>query len=337
MYVDTERAAPQAAHAIELRARAVSERLSEAGADPATIRVLVEQVGSDRGMPAPQGQALFAAGGELLARHELSAAPDRDLVCFGPLPHVLPLLRDRQCFVPYLLVRTDRVGADLEVHTSAVGAGEHREVHGDGEDIRKLPVGDWAQDRYQRRAENTWDRNARGVAAEAAALAAEHRVAVLVLAGDVRARTLVKEHLPSPWPQRLVELTSTAEAADRARSAAAVRALEQAAEVQRRLQAGLVDGRAVEGLLPVVSALRNGEVDTLVLAEAGEALSAQLRFGRSLGELALPEEQLGGMTEQAPGADALPFAAALSAARLAFAPPGSFAAGQGVAALLRRS
>jgi len=345
VYLDTERAIPQAAQVIARRARALHDRLAEQGADPSTLGALEAEAGSDRGLPAPQGQALFAAGGRIVHREELPRPPAADDACFGRLPRVLPMLALRRDRPTYLLVRVDRTGADLEVHSGAAGDPHDRAattatVDGDTDPLRKVKPGDWSQARYQRRAENTWDRNARGVAEEVERLAARHRAGLIVLTGDVRARSLLRERLGKAWRDRVVDSPAgggrapgsdpeQAEAAarDAARKVARARREETAAQLGR----GLADGTAVQGLGPVTAALREAAVDTLVLAPDQLPADAELYWDAAApaeagpGDIALEPGELSATHASRPvrdeAAEVLLRAATLGASRLMVVPP----------------
>jgi Bacterial archaeo-eukaryotic release factor family 2 len=93
----------------------------------------------------------------------LPDAPPRDVARCGMLPDVAPLLAWRQRQLPYVVVATDRLGAEL---LAVVPTGPDREVRVEGEELhvtRSAPGG-WSQRRFQQRAENRWQQNAGAVA-----------------------------------------------------------------------------------------------------------------------------------------------------------------------------
>jgi hypothetical protein len=298
VYIDTERVDPQDWHAIDLRWRRLRARLGNRGADAATLDALAAAVGLDRGMSAPEGRALFAAGGRVLLEEELWAPPSADDAVIGGLPYVLPLLARRQEYPPFVFAAVDRVGADLEVRSPS-GVARREQVTGATSPIRKVRPGEWSQPRFQRRAENTWDRNARGVAAEVERLAVRHGAALITVVGDVRARSLLLEHLGKAWRERAVEVfggRADEPGPDRAHvgALAAAAALEQAArqEIRERFAQGLAEGAAVEGLAPSVAALREGNVDALILAPTPRVLRASVWWGPQPGQLAMDARDL---------------------------------------------
>ena len=68
--------------------------------------------------------------------------------------------------------------------------------------VHKTSVGGWSQDRYQRSVEEAWDENAKALAAEVAAAAGQIGAEHVIVAGDIRARSLLISRLVIPWPNR---------------------------------------------------------------------------------------------------------------------------------------
>ena len=67
-------------------------------------------------------------------------------------------------------------------------------VEGETLHLHRGHPGGWSQRRFQQRAENTWERNATGVAAEVDALAAAVGARLVVVTGDPRAVGFLTEH-----------------------------------------------------------------------------------------------------------------------------------------------
>lgn len=283
VYLDVSRNTEGAVDEVELRWRATRAELAHGGADGLTLDAVEAALPLGPG-PVPgvvpgagRGLAVFAADGEVALAVPLPQPPPRDLGLVGPLPHLLPALVQLGEPVPWLRVVVDRTGADLVMsrgwrppRTEQVQGGHEYPLH-------KAAPGGWSQPRYQRAAETTWERNATEVASAVADAAASVDAQVLVLAGDVRARQLLMEHLPVRWRPLVVQ----AESGSRA-PGAAVEPLEEATasaagEVARRRVASVLDGwqagrgsgRSRAGLAPVVAAARWGQLETLLLDPAG--------------------------------------------------------------------
>lgn len=346
VYLDTQRTDAQAAEAIELRWRQLRRQLARDGADEPTLRALDGAVGSDRGLPAPKGQAIFASHGEILLLEELRIPPAADQVCFARLPHVLPLLAQWEDFPPYLLVAADRAGADLEVRLPA-GPGRSAQVEGETDELHKVASGGWSASRNQRRVDNQWERNAGEVAREIEELGTRYRLDMVVLTGDVRAKALIREQLGPVWRDKVVELATggRAEGADQeAAEAAAQAAVAEAeaavrAELRRRFERSEAHGQAVHGLNQTIEALQRAQVDTLIMADSAGDGDTGLWWSSEPPMIATNPQELaaGGASEvyQDPAADVLIRAVADTAAQLMVVSGGEPAPAGGIGAILR--
>lgn len=275
VYLDTTRATENAAKEIELRWRGLRESLAEQGADGDTLRALDEVAGGAPGIPGPQGEALFAAGGRLLGAFTLSRPPLRDRAVLLPVPDPLELVVDRNRQVPYVVVAADREGADVSAYAVARHEPEtRRSFSGSTLHIQKVRVGGWAHKQYQRRSENLWEANAQEAARDVEEAVAEVGAEVVFVGGDERAVGKLRDHLSKTVLDILVEqpgggrsdaaaLASLRESVDRA--------LEQAVvQVRREERAvfatALARGEgAVEGVADTAEALRRAQVETLLL------------------------------------------------------------------------
>jgi hypothetical protein len=275
VYLDTSREAEDAVATVALRWRAVIEKLAADGADRATIaaieRIMPEDPGRD--LAGHRGLAVFAGGGEVRMVVPLPSPPPRDQAVVSALPDSLGLVLTLHEQVPWVLVVVDRTGADLFA-ADANGPRRASEVTGEWDyPITKSRPGGWSQPRYQRAAEENWERNARQVSRAVADLAHDVEAEVLVLAGDVRARQLVREHLPESVRARILETEAGGRApgADRepvrkmTEEAVRVKAEEHRAELLDAYRRDLGTGAAVAGLPEVTAALRRGGVRALLL------------------------------------------------------------------------
>lgn len=300
VYLSTARDETRAEHEIELRWRELRGRLAELGAAERDLRAIDGEVGSDRGLPKPHGQAIFAAHGDVALMRELRAPLAVSHAAFGELPDLVPLLAETQDLGPYLVVFADRGGADVELHGSGHRPADER-VDGPAHVLAKGASGDWRQDRHQRRAENSWQDNARAVAARVEQIAEECAAAMIALSGDARVRAAVLAELGPSWRARAVELPgSDAPGADteavRRQAARSAAEFEQAwrADMVDRYANGLAHEKAVEGLEASVESLRNGDVDTLLVRHGLPEAAAPVWWGPEPGQLAVHAEQLQG-------------------------------------------
>jgi Bacterial archaeo-eukaryotic release factor family 2 len=257
----------------DLRSRSAVENLLRQGASKQATAAIAARIAA--APPTPAILAAFAAtDGTVLYEQVLADAelPD-EAGCQSPAP-VTGLLAWEQNHPPYLLVVTDRTGADI---TATAGAGQPEQtwtVAGPDDEIeRKQGPGGWSQPSYQHRVEDSWRHNAARVAEEVAPRAAAVGAQVLVLSGDVRAVQLLSERLPND-PGRLVHRITGSRAADGSqvtRPRRVEQALREAAEAQTtRLLEALHEnlrpgGLAVEDVKDTLDALACGRVATLLV------------------------------------------------------------------------
>jgi peptide subunit release factor 1 (eRF1) len=197
--------------------------------------------------------------------------------------------------VPWLRVVVDRTGADLLAAPTGSVPRAMRVPGPERYPLRKAAPGGWSQPRYQRAAEETWDRNAARVSEVVGDLAGQVRARVLLLAGDVRERALVAQHLAEELPpgirvvqtdagsraegaaeQPLAEATDSAVRDEAARQRGEV--LDAYRRERGRASRGMARTAASAGLPDVVEALREGKVDTLLVDPNGLASSMDCRL-----------------------------------------------------------
>ncbi|GIF15003.1 Vms1/Ankzf1 family peptidyl-tRNA hydrolase [Actinoplanes teichomyceticus] len=275
VYLDATRAGENADHEVGLRWRAQRERLAGQGADPATLEAVDAAVRDHPYQPGRYGLAVFARDGEVALVETLPAPPGVDEADLAPLPHLMPLIRQRHAEVPYVRVLIDRTGAELDA-LSAGGVPRHREVTGSATfPLRKVNAGGWSHRRYQQAAEESWKRNAGDVAAAAADLAEAVDAEVIVVGGDVRAVQTFAGRLPRRWQDRVVQTDAGSRGAGADESAlddVTVQAVAEladrhAGEVIDRYRAQRAGDTAGHGLTDVVTRLQRGQVDTVLLAD----------------------------------------------------------------------
>lgn len=279
VYLGTEAAVEQAAQRSKLRWKSLRRQLEKAGA-PAEALAAIDPLVPDA---HHQGRTLAVVAdttGLRLVGHE-PEPPARDAGWVAPLPRVGPFIEWAQSAVPHLVVLADRAGADIVVFTrraDSTGAGEAPVVSvgedtGDDPVLRKNNPGGWSQRRYQTRAENLWEQHARQAADRVAALSDETGARLIVVAGDVRALQLLREHLPERTAKLLREVDGSRapgsgldEIADDVVKLAANVVAEDTVELLRRFkeERGQND-LAVEGARNTIEALAAARVDTLLI------------------------------------------------------------------------
>jgi hypothetical protein len=342
IYLDTSRTDQRGATEVELRWRRLAELLAGQGAtrdELAPVDALVRDPAS-----AAPGQAVFLAEGRIAYAEALPNPPRRQTARRSPLPHVMPLLAQRGENVPHLRVIADHTGADVLV----IAAGSPRELTVEAETwpLQKTAQGGWSQKRYERNVELTWERNALAVAKviddEVRRLGAE----LVVLAGDPKSRTLIRDRVGKEAAERIVmaEHGGRGAGAGQRLFAKEVEAVldEHLARRRARVLGVYGDyrgtGLAVDGLGETVRALRERRVGHLLIVDDPSA-DGMLWTGPDGADLALDADELRQWGVAEPIRDrtdaALARAAALTDAELWFVSPAELDSSDGVAAVLR--
>ena len=338
VYLNTEPAGEGAPGEIALRWRTAYRELTGQGAGDAVLGPLGKLV-TGPGRPEP-GVAAFARAGRAGLARALPTAPAAEIARYAALPLVLPMLVQAPPEVPHLRVSADRLGGELIVGLGAEHGAPAR-VEGEQWPVHKPASGGWSQPRYQRSAEESWAHNEKEFAAAVTAAAERTGADLIVLAGDVRARGLLLDHLPKALRDQVVVVDREVPAgSDQVAETAAAEIRRRAEQASRdgleSVRVQLPRGGAAQGLADVVAALRAGRVAALFLA--GDPFPAgDLWFGAAPGELATDAQDLAGLGIDEPTQDqageALVRGAALTDAELHFVPEGEPRPTDGVAAL----
>lgn len=208
-------------------------------------------------------------GGPTLA--EFLAEPVHHLMVHeGPVPRLAPLIEARARVLPHVVVETDRAGADITAFEGTTVTTTET-VEGDTEHIHRGHPGGWSQRRFQQRAENTWESNARDVAEVVADLARQVEARLVAVSGDVRAQTLVLEALPADVAEVAVKIEagSPAGIADEVVRLLADHVAAGVVELADRFRTALANGQATSGTAETLDALAEGRADTLLVHDDG--------------------------------------------------------------------
>jgi hypothetical protein len=333
---------------LDLRVRAIAEKLTEQGAPEGVVEAVRSRLleGNDGGEAGTvRGRAVVvAADGTVVFDQQLGDVPRQELAEWSPQPDLLPVLRALPGRVPHVVVLTDRVGADLTVASLPGQAEEEETVEGDSFQIRKFQGGGWAHHRYQHNAENKWVHNAEDVAQHIASIVRRLHPRFVLLAGDMRARQILADRASDLWSDLVVSMDEGGRAAGADREPVERRTAELVAEHEAHEEAETVEkiasagahGLAVTGTAAVVEALRKGQVETLVLADRPD--DEQLLVGDSPTVLGVRQgdmDALGTHGTAVPADRALLAAAVASAAAVVVVPRAAMPDDVPVAAILR--
>lgn len=244
--------------------RSLSDRWVDARLEE--LDAIVADVRHDRGeaivVIAPlDGPVLVEALDEPV--HHLSVAE-------GALPRLATVIEARRRAIPHVVVETDRTGADITAFDGAELV-DHDQIEGDTEHIHRGRFGGWSHRRYQQRAENTWERNAREVADAVTQMAERVGARLVAVAGEVRAQHLVLDDLPDRVAERVVRIDAGDDdgiAAEVVRQLSTIVAAE-ATSLARSLREAGAHGLATTDRDEVLDALASGRVDVLAVHDDG--------------------------------------------------------------------
>ena len=259
------------------RAHAITALLAALSATEAQTKIVEDALDAEA-EPGSAASALFVGADGTHHGLSLPGSPVPDLVLRADVPHLTPLLAWRQAHPAYVVAMVDRSGADLAVHPGHGAPPVMSSVTGSDDAIERTAPDGRPQDRYQQRAEDSWQHNAR-LAAHAAVAALELADArILLLGGDIRTVQFFTEALPlrvrsgvtvahisggrhsdgfRPHHERQV--------AEKVARAVEGRTGDLLAELS---DLGGPDGRGLDRPSAVIKALSQGRVRTLLVAEA---------------------------------------------------------------------
>ncbi|GAA0502624.1 hypothetical protein Ade02nite_37010 [Paractinoplanes deccanensis] len=265
VYLDASRAEENADREVELRLRALREKLAADGADERTIAAIEDAVASHPTQPGRYGLAVFATGGDVALAETMPVPPDTDLAVWGPLPHAMPLVARRGEEVPYVRVLVGHGGGEITGLDAGGVPRRERVTGGETFPMRKVHAGGWSSLRYHHAVDETWKRNAGDVAKAVTEVADQVGAEVIVVAGDARSVPKLAEQLPKRLRDRVVT-TDIAGETDRLDDVT----VQAVADVADRHVQDLIDRYRAQqtpsgGLADVVTRLQRGQADTVLL------------------------------------------------------------------------
>lgn len=270
VYLTTEVAVEHPGEMAERRWSSVRRRLVEAGADDACLRAVDDRV-ADAHLEGAALAVVAAPGHEPFVDHHHVPLP-ADVGRWAPAPTLTPAVAWRQQEPPYVVALVDRQGADL-VAVTRDRPPVDESVSGGAYPVSKTGGGGWAHWRIEHRVEEEWARNERAVAGRIEALVDAVDARIVIAGGDEKALGILRSALPERVADlvtvfdgaRATESTDERGADEVARWVHTVAARDTVAALEElRAQHGQ-GGRAAEGAAATLSALRQGQVDVLVV------------------------------------------------------------------------
>lgn len=337
--IDTGKHDESGAHELQLRWRALAERLAAAGAPQPVVDRCAAEIDELVQGSVPAGLLLVADAERLLLRHELIEPPTREDAAWEPLPHLSEAVRQGSRTLSHIVVTVDRMGGVVRRYGPMNNDLGDIGISGGDWPVKKVKAGGWSDMRYQNTVENTWEANVSDVAQVVSRLAQAAPPDLIVVAGDARARSLLLEHLSEPAKGLVRELDNPGDIEPTA-DAVWEQVLEVAAEQTtavvddvRRAVGQASDGAA--GLEEVCRALQRSQVENLVLGESFLDSDRTVYAGSAPTDVAVTEDGLvAGHGKGVPAVDGLLRAAVTSGATVTVAADSALP-GEGCAAKLR--
>lgn len=253
----------------------------ESSAERASLERDIERIEAylaDELNRSSNGLALFSASGagEFFEAIQLDAPLDEHVFVVGSVPHLYPLVRLIDQYPRYASVVLDTHQARIFVF--GLGMVERREQV-TGVKTRRSSMGGWSQARYQRRAENFHLTHIKEVAETLDRIVRDDNIQHVIVAGDDVVVPLLKEHLPQPVLDKLVDVLKLDRQADEdAIVEATLEVLRHkdaetdAERVEELIGAWQARGLGVVGPEATLRALQMGQVEELVIAAHPHAL-----------------------------------------------------------------
>ncbi|BDB43263.1 MULTISPECIES: Rv2629 family ribosome hibernation factor [Mycobacterium] len=318
IYFDDSRDASDSAEQLEVKWHDIRAELERLGAAAELIGKVGDAVRNARPPVGRRGRAIVATADRVLVNEQLLSPPPSIEVRFSEYPYLLPLIELEMRRPTYVFAAVDRNGADValckgETVTSA-------SIDGGGYPVHRPSSAGWkGYGDLQHTTEEAVRMNCRAVADHLTHLFDEADPEVVFVSGEVRSRSDVVSALPQRVARRVSQLHAgarrdhfdTQEIRElTAGEFARLRDAELSA-VAERFQAGIGPaGLATDGLAAVCAALRDQDVQTLIVGALGDATVVRGRERTTLAPDADTLSELGEAVEGVVRADeALPFAA----------------------------
>lgn len=330
--------------AMDLLGGRIQETLAAAGASKEDVKTAAALTWRAEGMPGPCSRYVLISGGEVRINEVRPGESPVEIIATGPIPNLVPLLQATGTDLTYVVVEAERAEAEIRLYRASTPEPlAHGEIHGDTENLKKVPGGGLSQGRYQYRTQEIWRRNANEIAAEVDAAVTAHRVGLIIVSGDVRARQLLLGELGSAAASlvRVIDMNSHPAGADRDKFDVEVERLVAEALAHRqqtileRLAGADAKYRAI-GWGESVQALQGAQVETLLLETGALADKTALVLGASPWIATTDDDALSAeVVGRASGPASLVRAALLTDANVELLAPGALGGHSPVAALLR--
>ncbi|UTT69651.1 hypothetical protein NMQ03_00235 [Arthrobacter sp. DNA4] len=349
-YVDAGTGTVDTLEAGDVRAGNTRARLEAQGATSADIEAMEQALQPAAGIPSPVARFVLVHAGKAVVNEVLPGDPVLpERLAVEPVPDLLPLVKHRPEDLAYVVAEVSREHGEIRLYRAGARVPAIvQDVEGESEHVHKFHGGGWSELRFQHHTEDVWRRNADEVAGEIDRVARASGARLIVLAGDIRARGLVKDNLSEAGRALVSEVESHTHTAGAGSAnledhvnqhVAELWAEEQQAVMDRlAVQEGQANPEAAHGIGAVVHALQQAQADVLIFDDAALSGRTLLALDAEPWVATAREEALtAGILGEVPAPAALLRAAALTDARVLLVPGPVLPKGVHIAALLRWS
>ena len=280
VYLDDSRDTADALTQLDATWGNLRKHLEDNGADQDVVVGL--ELAILHGQPAVgrQGRVVIATHERVLINEHLLSPPPATVLRISDYPYILPLVEFAMLRPTYVFAAVDHAGADITLHQGVNVRSET--VDGGGYPVHKPVTAGWSgYGDFQRTTEEAIRMNVRAVADRLTELVDETGAEVVFVCGEVRSRSDVVSALPARVAARVSQLHAGARGArigeDEIRDSIDAefeqRRRAEVAQIAERFRGerGRGSGLAAEGLAAVCAALREGDVEILIVGDLKDA------------------------------------------------------------------
>ncbi|BBX95804.1 hypothetical protein MLAC_10980 [Mycobacterium lacus] len=344
VYFDDSHDTFEAGERLAAEWRDIRKRLEDLGAKAELVGKLEDAVLNHRPAVGKRGRALIATSEQVLVNEYLISPPPATVIRLSDYPYLVPLIDLEMRQPTYVFAAVDHAGADVTLFQGDTVSSTS--IDGGGYPVHKPVTAGWSgYGDFQHTTDEAIRMNCRAVADHLTRLVDEADPEVVFVSGEVRSRTDLVSVLPQRVAERVSELHAGARKSgidenqirDLTAAEFARRRYAEMSGIAERFEAeiGRGSGLAAEGVAAVCAALRDGDVDTLIVGRLGDATVVTGKARTAVAPDADVLSEFGEPVERVARADeALPFAAIAVGAALVRADD-QIAPADGIGALLR--
>lgn len=280
VYFDDSHDAADSAGQLDAKWRDIRAQLADLGAGTGILDRLQEAILHHQPAVGRRGRAVIVTGDQVLINEQLINPPPAPVIRLSDYPYVLPLLEQEMRRPTYVFAAVDHTGADVTLCRGRTTSSTI--VEGVGYPVHKPATAGWnGYGDLQHTTAEAIRMNSRAIADHLTHLVDQADPEVVFLSGEVRSRADVLAELPKRVTQRVSQLHAEGHRGDvnyadifRLTAPEFARRHElEMSEIADRLDAeiGRGSGLAADGLAAVCAALREGDVETLIVGQIGDA------------------------------------------------------------------